>query len=145
VHPIVFILVSGALGVGGQLILKQALAAQGPLDLSATSLLPTILALATSWGVLLGLVVYLSGTCFWLLALSRVDLSYAYPFASLNYVLVLLSAWLWLGEEPTPRRLLGVLAICLGVLALSRTPARSVPAARSALASSPAAAGGVEG
>ena len=46
--------------------------------------------------------------------LSRADLSYAYPFASLNYVLVLLSAWWLLGEQPSPTRMIGVVVICFG-------------------------------
>jgi drug/metabolite transporter (DMT)-like permease len=125
-NPLGYILLSGALGVAGQLILKRAVVALGPLALRLDAIPGVMLALALSPLVILGLAVYLSGTFFWLLALSRADLSYAYPFASLNYVLVLASSWWLLGEQPTPTRIAGVIVICFGVWAISRTPARTI-------------------
>lgn len=125
--PLAYIVLSGALGVAGQLILKQAVAG---LVVSPEALLNVVLAYALNPLVSLGLAIYLSGTFFWLLALSRVDLSYAYPFASLNYVLVLISSWWLLGEQPSPMRVGGVLVICVGVWSISRTPARSIDLAR---------------
>jgi drug/metabolite transporter (DMT)-like permease len=124
-HPIAYVLVSGVLGVAGQLILKRGIAALGLLVLSPGTILPIVLALATNPLVILGLVVYASGTFFWLIALSRVDLSYAYPFASLNYIMVLIASWLLLGEQPSPMRFVGVVAICFGVWAIARTPAKT--------------------
>jgi drug/metabolite transporter (DMT)-like permease len=122
-----YILLSGLLGVVGQVILKRGVAAVGPLALRPET--ATMLALSPL--VILGLAVYVSGTFFWLLVLSRVDLSYAYPFASLNYVLVLLASWWVLGEQPTLMRTIGVVAICLGVWAVARTPATTAPDRRS--------------
>ncbi len=123
--PISYILISGVLGVAGQLILKQAMSGLGPLALRPDTIAAIILSLALNPLVLLGLIVYISGTFFWLLALSRVDLSYAYPFASLNYILVTVASWWLLGERPTPMRIAGVVGICVGVWAISRTPART--------------------
>ena len=51
----------------------------------------------------------------WLVALSRVELSYAYPFISLSYVLVLLASTTLFKEQVSPLRMLGVAAICLGI------------------------------
>jgi drug/metabolite transporter (DMT)-like permease len=119
--PLVFILISGILGVAGQIMLKQALVGGGPLALGPDTLLPLVMQLASNPLVVIGLVVYVSGTFFWLIALSRVDLSYAYPFASLNYIFILIASWAILGEQPTPMRLVGVVAICLGVWTISRT------------------------
>lgn len=143
-NPISYILLSGMLGVAGQLILKRAVAALGPLVLRPDTVLNVVLALAASPPIVLGLVVYLSGTFFWLLALSRTDLSYAYPFASLNYVLVLASSWWLLGEQPSPPRLVGVLAICFGVWAISRTPARTTGETPRLAVPTPAIGGGVK-
>jgi multidrug transporter EmrE-like cation transporter len=125
--PLFFILISGVLGVAGQIMLKQALASGGPLALGPETIVPLLVQLATNPLVVLGLVVYVSGTFFWLIALSRVDLSYAYPFASLNYIFILVASWVLLGERPTPMRLVGVVAICIGVWTISRT--RSTTAA----------------
>ena len=58
---------------------------------------------------------------FWLVALSRVDLSYAYPFASLSYVVMLTASWLLFNENITSLRLLGTVVIGLGVFLISRS------------------------
>ncbi|MCC7369126.1 MAG: EamA family transporter [Chloroflexi bacterium] len=125
-----YILVSGVFAVLGQILLKWGLAQIGPLTLAPARLPELVLALALNPLVVLGLVVTVTGTFFWLITLSRVDLSFAYPFASLNYVAVLVGSWLLLGESPSPVRLLGVLAICGGVCLIARTSSvhREVPA-----------------
>jgi drug/metabolite transporter (DMT)-like permease len=123
VKAVLLIVVSGSLGVAGQIVLKQALASVGPIPLALAAAPQLVARLATNPLIVAGLAVYLSGTFFWLVALSRVDLSYAYPFASLNYILVLGASWLMLGERVTASRLVGVLAICVGVWFLSRTRA----------------------
>lgn len=124
-NPVFYILISGALGVTGQVILKQAMLAAGPLQLAPDTLVGTLVALASNPLVVVGLGVTVSGTFFWLIALSRLDLSYAYPFASLNYILILVSSWWIFGEQPSAMRVFGVVAICVGVWAISRTAPRT--------------------
>jgi multidrug transporter EmrE-like cation transporter len=121
--PLLLILISGLLGVVGQIVLKQALVSGGPLPVGLDTAPLLIWQLATNPLVVVGLTIYLSGTFFWLVALSRVDLGYAYPLASMNYIFVLVGSWIVLGERPTPVRLLGVVGICAGVWLLSRTHA----------------------
>lgn len=120
-----YIVTSGILAVLGQIILKRGLAELGPLMLTPAGLPQVVLALALNPLVILGLAVTVSGTFFWLITLSRVDLSFAYPFASLNYVAVLVGSWWMLGENLSAVRLVGVLAICLGVCLIAWTPSRS--------------------
>jgi drug/metabolite transporter (DMT)-like permease len=124
-RSLTYVVVSGLLGVAGQLLLKRALAELGPLVLRPDTVVGLVLTLGVNPLVILGLAIYVSGTLFWLLALSGLDLSFAYPFASLNYLYVLAASWLLLGERPSPVRLIGVVAICLGVWAISRSPART--------------------
>ena len=52
----------------------------------------------------------------WLLALSQLDLSYAAPLLSLNYLLVPLGAFVLFREKVSQQRLLAILVICTGVL-----------------------------
>jgi multidrug transporter EmrE-like cation transporter len=52
---------------------------------------------------------------FWLAALRTMDLSYAYPFMALSFVLVLLLSALVFGESLTTAKVLGVILICAGV------------------------------
>ena len=56
---------------------------------------------------------------FWLVALSRVELSYAYPFASLSYVLMLAASWFLFRENITAVRLLGTVVVGIGVFLIS--------------------------
>jgi drug/metabolite transporter (DMT)-like permease len=71
--------------------------------------------------VIVGLAVYVGSTLFWLVTLSRVDLSYAYPFASLSYVVMLLASWLLFKENITSLRLLGSFVVMTGVILISRS------------------------
>ena len=52
-------------------------------------------------------------------ALSRLDLSFAYPFMSLSFVFVLIFSVLLFSESLTPGKVVGVALICVGVLVSS--------------------------
>lgn len=68
-----------------------------------------------------GLFLHSAALVTWLFALRRVDISYAYPFISLGFVLVtVLSAWL-LGERVNAVRILGVALIIGGVFCVARS------------------------
>lgn len=108
-------------GVAGQLMLKIGMSQMGALEISMAAVPAIAWRMATSPWVMGGLVIYVSGIFFWLLALNRVDLSYAYPFASLSYVLIFLSSWLLLGEQITLPRVVGMIVICLGVVLVARS------------------------
>jgi drug/metabolite transporter (DMT)-like permease len=118
---IVYILISVVLGALGQIMLKNGLNTMGALTLSPSTLVSTLWHLVTNPYVFFGLVVYVSGTVFWLAGLSRVDLSYAYPFASLSYVMMLAAAWLLFKENVSLMRVVGTLVVGLGVLIISRS------------------------
>jgi drug/metabolite transporter (DMT)-like permease len=66
--------------------------------------------------VLFGLFLYGVGAVAWILVLSRVDLSFAYPFLALNFILITVSSRVLLSETVPLLRWLGVLIICVGVL-----------------------------
>ncbi len=118
---IVYILISVLAGATGQILLKTGMNSMGPLTLSFDQLFNILWRIGTNPYVVIGLFIYVTGTVFWLAALSRVDLSYAYPFASLSYVVMLLAAWFIFGENITPLRLLGTLVVGLGVFLISRS------------------------
>jgi drug/metabolite transporter (DMT)-like permease len=70
--------------------------------------------------VLLGLAIYFASAMVWLLVLARVDVSLAYPFVGLGFVVTMLLAWFFQGESPTPARIAGTLLIAAGVAVLAR-------------------------
>jgi drug/metabolite transporter (DMT)-like permease len=118
---IIYILISVLGSAAGQLLLKKGMNSMGPVTLSFNQLPSTVWQMATNFNVFIGLAIYLVGTVFWLAALSRVDLSFAYPFASFNYVVMLVASWMMFDEKITLSRILGTVVIGIGVLLISRT------------------------
>lgn len=70
--------------------------------------------------VLLGLALYGVGTVLWLFALRQLDLSLAYPFVAMSFVMVAGSGMLFLGEPVQPSRLIGLALIVVGLLVMAR-------------------------
>lgn len=118
---ILYIMVSVLAGAIGQVLLKKGMGSMGPLTLSVNQLGSILWRMGTNPYVVAGLTIYLGGTVFWLTALSRVDLSYAYPFASLSYVVMLIASWGLFKENITPLRLVGTLVACVGVFLISQS------------------------
>jgi drug/metabolite transporter (DMT)-like permease len=90
----------------------------GALKIDADSLK----ALAGSPIVWLGLVLFGLSAIVWLVVLSRATLSFAYPFASLSYVLILVLGHFVLDEQVTSLRVAGVTLIIAGVVLVGQTP-----------------------
>lgn len=117
---LILILISTAFGVAGQTALKLGVDKPGMAE-SATGILPVISLIFKSPLVLLGLVFYALGALAWIAVLSRLDLSLAYPFLALNFVLVTLSGRFLLGETVPPLRWLGILVIIAGILLVAKS------------------------
>lgn len=118
---LVYILPSVMLGVIGQLMLKRGMNGMGPLALGEGNVVSLVWSIFTNPWVFVGLAIYLGGTVFWLLALSRAPLSYAYPFATLSMALIILSSRFIFGEEISVTRLIGIITIVIGVLIVARS------------------------
>jgi multidrug transporter EmrE-like cation transporter len=69
--------------------------------------------------VISGLVLYFAAALVWLLVLSKVDVSLAYPFVGLGFVVTMVLAWTFLGEAVTAMRMAGTLLVAAGVLLLA--------------------------
>jgi drug/metabolite transporter (DMT)-like permease len=115
------ILLSTACGVIGQLLLKKAMSNIGVITPTAGGLPSIVLRIVTSPLVIIGLSCYVLGSFFWLIALSRTDLSFAYPFASLSYIFAFAGSWYFFGETISTLRLSGLVVIILGVMLVSRS------------------------
>jgi drug/metabolite transporter (DMT)-like permease len=115
------ILASVAFGAVGQLILKAAMNGLGQVQFS----LDTLLRMATSPLLLLGIGIFAISTLLWLLALTKADLSFAYPFLSLTYIAVLIGGALLFRERVTFVRVLGFAVIVTGVWIVARSEKRA--------------------
>jgi multidrug transporter EmrE-like cation transporter len=69
--------------------------------------------------VLAGLACYAVSVVIWIVALSRVEVSIAYPMLSAGYVVTAIAGWLLFGEALTPLRLAAIGLIILGVCVLA--------------------------
>ena len=116
------ILLAGVLlNAGAQLLLKAGVKPLGAIGGSPGTLLPELATAFTRVPVLGGLACYVLSVAIWLIALSRVDVSIAYPMLSLGYVVNAVAAWWLFGEAVGPARLAGILLILLGVLVVARS------------------------
>ncbi|MNX53811.1 putative 4-amino-4-deoxy-L-arabinose-phosphoundecaprenol flippase subunit ArnE [compost metagenome] len=121
-YSIALILASVLVGVFGQLFLKAGVSKLGTIGGAAMANLPHLLgSVATNPLIIAGLACYGLGAAIWIIVLSRVDLSLAYPMLGLGYVFVLLTSWLLFGEAVTPLRWLGALMIVAGVVLVARS------------------------
>lgn len=114
------ILAAVMLSVGSQVFVKIGLRSLGNIDLSE-GLISFYLKIFLSPFVVIGVLLYTFSVFFWLYALSKVDLSFAYPFLALSYVLILLFCRFFLGESISPLRWAGILVICFGIVLISKS------------------------
>lgn len=99
-----------------QILLKHGMSQPDVLQALASGRVPAILAsVATSVAVPLGLVLFGFGVVVWLLVLSRVDVSVAYPFVALGFLVTMTLGCMLLGEALTLNKVFGTLAVVVGV------------------------------
>jgi drug/metabolite transporter (DMT)-like permease len=102
--------------VYGQLILKWRIAKFGPLPADSFEKLRFLFSLLLDAAIFSGFLAAFLASLAWMAAMTKFELSHAYPFMSLNFVVVLLlSGWL-LGEPVTIQKALGVALIMLGTV-----------------------------
>ncbi len=109
------------LGTTAQLLLKAGTNAVGHFAFSSENLLPVTWQLASQPYILAGICAYGLSMVLWIMALSRVEVSLAYPMVSIGYALTALAAWHFLGEQISLMRLLGIGVIMLGVFIVARS------------------------
>ncbi|HVF54386.1 MAG TPA: EamA family transporter [Actinomycetota bacterium] len=111
-----FLLVSVTLAVGGQLMLKAAMDDIGRIGTAEVANLgDTVLRAAKEPKLWTGLILFGVSALFWLVVLSRVDLSVAYPVVGLSYIVVVTAARFVFHENVPALRWLGVLVIAVGI------------------------------
>ena len=118
----VWILSGVLLNAAAQLLLKAGAMSLGPISLAAgaPALWRTATGLVQHPGILGGLACYVVSVVVWIVALSRVDVSIAYPMLSIGYVVNALLAWWLFGEDVNAQRWLGIAVIVIGVVLVAR-------------------------
>lgn len=118
-----WILTGVLLNAVAQLLLKAGASSAGPISVTAGA--PLLWRMATGLvqhpAILGGLACYAISVVVWIVALSRVEVSIAYPMLSIGYVVNALLAWWLFGEDVGVQRWLGIMVIAGGVVLVARS------------------------
>jgi multidrug transporter EmrE-like cation transporter len=109
------------LNATAQLLLKAGTNAIGRFEFTTANLAPVGWKIATEPHIAAGVACYVASLVVWIMALSRVPVSVAYPLLSLGYVINALAAWWLFGEDLTAQKLAGIGLIVVGVALVARS------------------------
>jgi multidrug transporter EmrE-like cation transporter len=109
------------LNAGAQLLLKAGTNTLGVLTLSRDTWQDTLMRMVTEGHFILGAACYGLSLFVWILGLSRVPVSVAYPLLSVGYIVNAIAAHYLFGEAVTPSRWLGIGFIIVGVWLVAKS------------------------
>ena len=105
-----------------QIVLKAGMSAPDVVRaLSGGLRLPALVTVFLHPWVIIGLTLYVGAAVVWLLVLAKIDVSLAYPFVGLGFVVTMVLAWAFIGETVSATRIAGTLLIVAGVVVLARS------------------------
>jgi len=104
-----------------QIMLKYGMTAVGQFDFGARTIAMTAGRVAVNPLIILGLFTFAISMTSHMLVLSRVELTFAYPFLSLAYVVVAVWGFFIFGESMSLSRVVGIALICLGTVFIARS------------------------
>lgn len=114
------ILVSVFLNAFAQIFLKKGMLIVGKFDFLQTNYFDLILTIFKNPFLILGFICYGVSIIAWMAALSRTEVSFAYPFLSIGYVVTLVLGYYFFNEAITIWKILGVSFILVGVLLIAK-------------------------
>ena len=117
---LLFIALTIVFTVAGQLLIKYATFEIGQMPGRGKELGKFAFKAYTNWKVIAGLLAAFAASFTWLGAVSRSDISFAYPFMGLAIVLVLAVSPLLFGESVPITRWIGVMVVCVGIWIAAR-------------------------
>ena len=118
---ILLILISVVLNAGAQVLMRQGMLRIGEGEISLSFLLRVLPQLMKNIFLWLSVACYGISVITWMIVLSRVEVSFAYAFLSLGFVLVTIFGYLFFNENVTLIRVIGVALICIGVFFVSKS------------------------
>ncbi|MEM7695056.1 MAG: EamA family transporter [Pseudomonadota bacterium] len=103
-----------------QLLLKKGMLSLGELSFAGVNPILKVFEVVFQPFVFFGLVVFVISMASHLYVLSKVELSFAYPFLSLAYVAVAVAAWFFFDENLNALRIVGIGLICAGTVLIAQ-------------------------
>jgi multidrug transporter EmrE-like cation transporter len=117
----ILILCGVLLNAGAQLLLKAGMSQIGHFEFTVANAMPIGVKVMANLPIISGLFMYVVSVGVWLLVLSRVQVSFAYPMLSIGYVVNALAAYYLFGEPLTSVRMLGIFIIIAGVYLVAQS------------------------
>jgi multidrug transporter EmrE-like cation transporter len=115
------ILTGVLLNAGAQLLLKAGVTRVGEFSFSIDNAIPMAFKLLTQLPIIGGLACYGISVVVWIMALSRVPVSVAYPMLSIGYIVNAFAAYWLFGESLNAQKLIGIGVIVVGVYLVARS------------------------
>ena len=115
------ILLGVLLNAGAQLLLKEGMRRVGYFEFAWANVFPIALQVAGNMFIIGGLLSYVVSVVVWLLVLSRVEVSYAYPLLSVGYIVNAVAGYYLFQENLSLPRITGILIIIVGVYFVTRS------------------------
>jgi multidrug transporter EmrE-like cation transporter len=115
------ILTGVLLNAAAQLLLKAGVTRVGEFQFSIDNAIPMGFKLLTQLPIIGGLVCYGMSVVVWIMALSRVPVSVAYPMLSIGYIVNAFAAYWLFGESLNAQKLIGIGVIVVGVYLVARS------------------------
>jgi multidrug transporter EmrE-like cation transporter len=116
-----FLIMGVLLNAGAQLMLKVGMSRIGQFEFSFANTWPIGLKVASNPFIMTGIGMYVVSVGVWLMVLSRMEVSMAYPMLSIGYIANALAAYYFLGEPLSSLRMLGIFIIIAGVVVVARS------------------------
>jgi len=117
---IVIILASVSLNATAQIFMRRGMLQIGEVSFDAGAffrIIPLLLANGFLW---ISLLCYGFSIILWMMVLSRMEVSFAYAFSSLGYVLVTVMGVIFLRENISILRIAGILVVCIGIVLVAK-------------------------
>lgn len=115
------ILTGVLLNAAAQLLLKAGVTRIGEFEFALANVGPVGVSLVRNPYIILGMMCYAASLVVWIMALSRVPVSIAYPMLSIGYVVNALAAWWLFGEGLAMQKLVGIGFIIIGVYLVAKS------------------------
>jgi multidrug transporter EmrE-like cation transporter len=119
--PYLFIFATILLTVYGQLVIKWQLGQAGTIGEATADRIAFVLRLALNPWIISSYVAAFLASLTWMVAVRQLELSHAYPFMSLSFVLILIFSGVLFRETITAPKILGMFLIVAGIVAISQT------------------------
>ena len=114
----IFIISSVLLNAFAQILLKAGMKQFGNIDLK-NNIMNTCISIAFNPYIISGFIAYGVSILLWLWVLSKVDVSLAYPFQALGYIVITILAWIIFQENISYIRIMALIFITIGLIILA--------------------------